>query len=161
MVFDKSMEESGEGAVIYLATTEIIEGEEKEIIRGLIKLKTFEYRFLRKIREKCKLIPQRENIMENEILNIIEKLVSFTIKETQNLLKESQNSKYYKNTSIFFEWILFAKKVFLYWYLDGYNYVDNFATFIDKMKKIFYKSDDFNITEDLIKEVRNDVLRNK
>ena len=53
IIFDKSLQESGEGNVVYFSCD--ING--KESIKGLGKLKTFEYRFLRKIREKCKGVP--------------------------------------------------------------------------------------------------------
>ena len=53
VIFDKSLQESGEGNVIYLSCE--IDG--KEYVKGLGKLKTFEYRFLRKVREKCKTVP--------------------------------------------------------------------------------------------------------
>ena len=53
VIFDKSLQESGEGNVVYFSCD--INGNES--VQGLGKLKTFEYRFLRKIREKCKLVP--------------------------------------------------------------------------------------------------------
>ena len=53
VIFDKSLQESGEGNVVYLSCE--IDGN--EYIKGLGKLKTFEYRFLRKVREKCKGVP--------------------------------------------------------------------------------------------------------
>jgi len=53
IIFDKSLQESGEGNVVYLSCE--IDGNES--IKGLGKLKTFEYRFLRKVREKCKSVP--------------------------------------------------------------------------------------------------------
>ena len=55
VIFDKSLQESGEGNVVYLSCD--IKGNES--IKGLAKLKTFEYRFLRKIREKCKIVPPK------------------------------------------------------------------------------------------------------
>ena len=61
VIFDKSLQESGEGNVVYFSCE--IDG--KESVKGLGKLKTFEYRFFRKIREKCKAIPampDRESI---------------------------------------------------------------------------------------------------
>ena len=50
VIFDKSLQESGEGNVVYLSCN--INGSES--VKGLAKLKTFEYRFYRKVREKCK-----------------------------------------------------------------------------------------------------------
>ena len=53
VIFDKSLQESGEGNVVYFSCE--IDGNES--IQNLGKLKTFEYRFFRKIREKCKGVP--------------------------------------------------------------------------------------------------------
>ena len=65
VIFDKSLQESGEGNVVYFSCE--IDG--KESVKGLGKLKTFEYRFLRKIREKCKIVPHQvdKGKIENEI----------------------------------------------------------------------------------------------
>ena len=48
VIFDKSLQESGEGNVVYFSS----EINSVENVQNLGKLKTFEYRFLRKIREK-------------------------------------------------------------------------------------------------------------
>ena len=180
IIFDKTMEESGEGSVIYLATSEIKEGNEKEIIHGLGKLKTFEYRFLRKIREKCKHLPQRKirmdssiqnekekKIIENKILSEnkknkqkIDTIIQLTINETEKLVSDIPKSIYYLNSPNLLEWINFAKNVFNYWYMDGYDYNDIFATFINKMKKLFYKSDKIpEINDNLINEVRKEIIK--
>ena len=183
IIFDKSMDEYGEGSVIYLATSEMIDDKEKEIIRGLGKLKTFEYRFLRKIREKCKHIPQRRNILdsnkelnekEKEILQNkirsenkrnkpkIDSIIESTINETEKLISDVEKSKYYLNSPDLLKWINFAKHVYNYWYMDSYDYNDMFASFIDKMKKLFYNSDKIpKIDENLINEVRKEVIKNK
>ena len=55
VIFDKSLQESGEGNVVYLSCD--INGNES--VKGLAKLKTFEYRYLRKVREKCKAVPPK------------------------------------------------------------------------------------------------------
>ena len=57
VIFDKSLQESGEGNVVYFSCE--INGIES--IQNLGKLKTFEYRFFRKIREKCKGVPAPPN----------------------------------------------------------------------------------------------------
>ena len=183
IIFDKSMDEYGEGSVIYLATSEMIDDKEKEIIRGLGKLKTFEYRFLRKIREKCKHIPQRRNILdsnkelnekEKEILQNkirsenkrnkpkIDSIVELTVKETEKLISDVEKSKYYLNSPDLLKWINFAKNVYNYWYMDSYDYNDMFASFIDKMKKVFYNSDKIpEIDENLINEIRKEIIKKK
>ena len=53
IIFDKSLQESGEGNVVYFSC----DINNVESIQNCGKLKTFEYRFLRKIREKCKVVP--------------------------------------------------------------------------------------------------------
>ena len=65
IIFDKTLQESGEGNVVYFSCD--INGNES--VQGLGKLKTFEYRFLRKIREKCKSVPAKvdRNAIEIEI----------------------------------------------------------------------------------------------
>ena len=183
IIFDKSMDEYGEGSVIYLATSEMIDDKEKEVIRGLGKLKTFEYRFLRKIREKCKHIPQRRNILdsnkelnekEKEILQNkirsenkrnkpkIDSIIESTINETEKLISDVEKSKYYLNSPDLLKWINFAQHVYNYWYMDSYDYNDMFASFIDKMKKLFYNSDKIpKIDENLINEVRKEIIKNK
>ena len=57
VIFDRSLQESGEGNVVYFSCE--INGIES--IQNLGKLKTFEYRFFRKIREKCKGVPAPPN----------------------------------------------------------------------------------------------------
>ena len=69
VIFDKSLQESGEGNVVYFTCD--INGNES--VKGLGKLKTFEYRFFRKIREKCKGVPPKVDRKE------IEKDISKTI----------------------------------------------------------------------------------
>ncbi len=62
IIFDKSLQESGEGNVVYFSCD--INGDES--VKGLGKLKTFEYRFLRKIREKCRSVPPEVSRAEIE-----------------------------------------------------------------------------------------------
>ena len=79
VIFDKSLQESGEGNVIYLSCD--IDG--KEYIKGLGKLKTFEYRFLRKVREKCKTVPSLVDRSK----------IEFEIKKKFNEVKKKKEKK--------------------------------------------------------------------
>ena len=79
VIFDKSLQESGEGNVIYLSCD--IDG--KENIKGLGKLKTFEYRFLRKVREKCKTVPPLVDRSK----------IEFEIKKKFNEIKKKKEKK--------------------------------------------------------------------
>ena len=63
VIFDKSLQESGEGNVVYLSC----DINKNESIKGLAKLKTFEYRFLRKVREKCKAVPPKVDRVKIEL----------------------------------------------------------------------------------------------
>ena len=73
-----------------------------------------------------------------------------------------EKSKYYLNSPDLLKWINFAKHVYNYWYMDSYDYNDMFASFIDKMKKLFYNSDKIpEIDENLINEVRKEIIKNK
>ena len=87
VIFDKSLQESGEGNVVYFAC----EINNIERIQNLGKLKTFEYRFLRKIREKCKAVPpmiDRAKIENEEMRKINKKNKK---KEKKNKKKEEKN----------------------------------------------------------------------
>ena len=86
VIFDRSLQESGEGNVVYFAC----EKDGVESIQNLGKLKTFEYRFLRKIREKCKAVPP--NIDRNKIE--IEEIRKFNQKRNK---KEKRKNKEEKN----------------------------------------------------------------
>ncbi len=79
VIFDKSLQESGEGNVIYLSCD--IDG--KEYIKGLGKLKTFEYRFLRKVREKCKTVPPLVDRSK----------IEFEVKKKFNEIKKKKEKK--------------------------------------------------------------------
>ena len=72
VIFDKSLQESGEGNVVYFSC----EMNGVESVQNLGKLKTFEYRFFRKIREKCKGVPPpviKEKIEIEEIKKLNQK----------------------------------------------------------------------------------------
>ena len=86
VIFDRSLQESDEGNVVYFAC----EKDGVESIQNLGKLKTFEYRFLRKIREKCKAVPP--NIDRNKIE--IEEIRKFNQKRNK---KEKRKNKEGKN----------------------------------------------------------------
>jgi len=86
VIFDKSLEESGEGNVVYFSCE--IDG--KESIQNLGKLKTFEYRFFRKIREKCKGVPppvDKTKIESEEIKKVNKK------KKKKEKNKKKKNKK--------------------------------------------------------------------
>ena len=87
VIFDKSLQESGEGNVIYLSCE--IDG--KEYVKGLGKLKTFEYRFLRKVREKCKTVPPP--VDRSKIESEIKKKFNELKKKKEKKKKDKDNEK--------------------------------------------------------------------
>ena len=89
VVFDKSLQESGEGNVVYFSC----ELNGIESVQNLGKLKTFEYRFFRKIREKCKGVPKsidREKI-RSEVMHKFNKKKKK--KEKKNKKKEEKTEE--------------------------------------------------------------------
>ena len=83
------MQESGEGNVVYFSCE--INGVES--VRNLGKLKTFEYRFFRKIREKCKGLPpppNKEKIEFEETKKLNQKKKK---KEKKNKKSEEKNEE--------------------------------------------------------------------
>ena len=90
IIFDKSLQESGEGNVVYFSCE--INGVES--VQNLGKLKTFEYRFLRKIREKCKAIyPLDKQKIENEVMIKYRQKMKKKEKKKKNEEKNKENEK--------------------------------------------------------------------
>ena len=89
IIFDKSLQESGEGNVVYFSSE--INGNER--VENLGKLKTFEYRFFRKIREKCKGIEplNRDKIESAE-------MVKFNQRKKKKERKKKDDEKNDENT---------------------------------------------------------------
>ena len=89
IIFDKSLQESGEGNVVYFSSE--INGNER--VENLGKLKTFEYRFFRKIREKCKGIEplKRDKIEAAE-------MVKFNQRKKKKERKKKDEEKNDENT---------------------------------------------------------------
>ena len=90
IIFDKSIKESGEGSVAYFCVRRKIGSGFVEEIKGIGKIKTFEYRFLRKIREKCK------KIKMEEVNDISQKPSNKNNKKNQNI---SQNNNIIYSTN--------------------------------------------------------------
>jgi hypothetical protein len=130
-VLHASVEKSGEGCVCYIS--EIVEDGEKVI--SLAKLKTFEYRFLRKIREKTKTNKKRKSLNINNILRNVEE-------ECIDILKEEGVKMDLK------EYLNFAKfiiRVILSVSDIENNIADVYAEFIKEVKRLYEKTGhDFN-----------------
>ena len=196
VVFDKSLQESGEGNVVYFSCDK--NGDES--IKGLAKLKTFDYRYLRKVREKLKTIPPKvdratiekevhkrfndikkkkekkkkgkkeEEDDKEEIIKINRKIdnelkdkneerntrISRIIKKVKNeshdLLKEVPKSKFNSDKILLKEYFDFGEYLINYWAIDGKNYFDVFASFIEIMKEKFKAKTEIN--DLLVNEIR-------
>ena len=196
VVFDKSLQESGEGNVVYFSCDK--NGDES--VKGLAKLKTFDYRYLRKVREKLKTIPPKvdraaiekevrkkfndikkkkekkkkgkkeEEDDKEEIIKINRKIdnelkdkneerntrISRIIKkvenESHNLLKEVPKSKFNSDKILLKEYFDFGEYLINYWAIDGKNYFDVFASFIEIMKEKFKAKTEIN--DLLVNEIR-------
>ena len=126
----KSIKESGEGNVIYIVE---YENDGNERIISVAKLKTFEYRFYRKIREKIKIILERyRKHPKNLSLGDLKKSLRKESEElAENFTKELNYEKYIKFSDFVFDYIIK--------YDNQKDYFDVFAEFIHILKFCFNK----------------------
>ena len=126
----KSIKESGEGSVVYFV--EKGENEEEKVI-SVAKLKTFEYRFYRKIREKIEVLLERyRKHPKNLSLGDLQKnLVKESEELAENFKKELNFEKYIKFSEFVFDYVIK--------YDNQKDYFDVFAEFIHIMKYCFNK----------------------
>ena len=139
----KTIKESGEGNVIYFVENDK-NGDEKII--SVAKLKTFEYRFYRKIREKIKIILERyrkhpKNLSLGDLKRILKK-------ESEELAENYQKELDFEN------YIKFSDFVFNYVikYDNQRDYFDVFAEFIHILKSFFNKIKEKEKGENVDKE---------
>ncbi len=124
----KKLENGGEGCVVYIA--EVNENGDENVLT-LGKLKTFEYRFYRKIREKCKQLRNKHPKSKTSLKN--------GLKEESREIIENLKDKIN-----FDEYINFGNFIIDYNEFDKRDYSNVFATFIDEMKIKYEKKEDFN-----------------
>jgi hypothetical protein len=127
IILNNSVEEEGEGSVIYFSKFE----NGKEEILQLAKLKTFEYRFYRKLREKIK------NLQKNSTSDSIKETIKVTLSKIKNecesILNEEGDKYDLENLINFADFVLnkiYAKGL-------GYNYEDKYANFISVLKDLY------------------------
>ena len=137
----KTLKESGEGNVIY-----IVENGENgvEKIISVAKLKTFEYRFYRKIREKIKILLERyrkhpKNLSLGD-LKVSLKKESEEIAE--NFQKELNFDKYIQFSDFVFDYVIK--------YDNQKDYFDVFAEFIHMLKFCFNRIEEKKEKEEKI-----------
>ena len=126
----KSIKESGEGNVLYFVEN-MDNGDEKII--SVAKLKTFEYRFYRKIREKIEVLLERYRKHPKNLS--LPDLIKNLRKESEELAENYEEELHLEN------YMKFAEFVFDYIikYDNQKNYFDVFAEFIHIMKYCFNK----------------------
>ena len=137
----KSIKESGEGNVIYIVEN----GENNtEKIISLAKLKTFEYRFFRKIREKIKILLERYRKHPKNLS--LGDLKATLRKESEELAENYQKEVNLENC------IKFSDFVFNYVinYDNQNNYFDVFAEFIHTLKFCFDQIEEKKVKEEKI-----------
>ena len=144
----KTIKQSGEGNVVYFI--EIGENGEEKVI-SIAKLKTFEYRFYRKIREKIEILLERyrkhpKNLSLDDLENTLKK-------ESEELAED------FKEELNFEKYINFSKFVFDYVvkYDNQKHYFDVFAEFIHIMKFCYNKYEEKKDTEE--KENIDDIYK--
>ena len=138
----KNMKETGEGLVVYFST---YDNNEENIIQ-LVKLKTFEYRILRKLREKIKKI-KKTNLNKKEILQKIKN-------ECDEILGEEVVNLEYTDLMKFSEFVL----DFVFKNSEKLNYSDNFAYFIYLLRELYEvkkKEENCDIKNEELKELEN------
>ena len=132
---NRNIKDGGEGSVIYFSKNYL----GKEQVIQLCKLKTFEYRFLRKLREKIKQLKKFPT-------NTKEKTINKIFFESEEILEEE------KENIDLNEYIKFAEYVIDFVLERGVdlNYSDNYAYFINLMKDIYeiIKKRDMNLPAD-------------
>lgn len=128
----KKVSEGGEGSVVYFTSLD----EDKETVLGLAKLKTFEYRFFRKVREKSKSI-HKKFLTANKAFEVLEK-------ESLQIIENLKSKVDFNN------YLALGKYMLTYAGLDSTNYSNVFADFIALMKDSFDKGikvEELNIDE--------------
>lgn len=133
----RTIENGGEGCVAYF-----VENDEDgtEHILNLAKLKTFDYRFYRKLREITKGIRDTKR----KYIFTVEKAMKKIEADSHELLEGNEDK-------VDFKWYMtFAKYFFEYCLKDQENYSDVFAEFVVEMRNNFkegIKNNDINIDE--------------
>ena len=124
----RDLEKGGEGCVIYISE---VDENGNENVLTLAKLKTFEYRFYRKLREKCKSLRNKKPKSKDSL--------------KKNMREESEEIiEHLKEKIKFDDYMKFADFVIDYNYFDDKDYSNVFAEFISEMKIMYEKKEEFN-----------------
>ena len=124
----RNLENGGEGCVVYISE---VDENGNENVLTLGKLKTFEYRFYRKIREKCKHLRYKNKKSTNYLKNSLRK-------ESEEIIE------HLKDKINFDDYMNFGDFIIDYNEFDNRDFSNVFANFIDEMKKMYEKKEEFN-----------------
>ncbi len=124
----RNLENGGEGCVVYIAE---VDENGNENVLTLGKLKTFEYRFYRKIREKCKQLRYKNKKSTNYLKNSLRK-------ESEEIIE------HLKDKINFDDYMNFGDFIIDYNEFDNRDFSNVFANFIEEMKKMYEKKEEFN-----------------
>ena len=124
----RNLENGGEGCVVYISE---VDENGNENVLTLGKLKTFEYRFYRKIREKCKHLRYKNKKSTNYLKNSLRK-------ESEEIIE------HLKDKINFDDYMNFGDFIIDYNEFDTRDFSNVFANFIDEMKKKYKKKEEFN-----------------
>ena len=124
----RNLENGGEGCVVYISE---VDENGNENVLTLGKLKTFEYRFYRKIREKCKQLRYKNKKSTNYLKNSLRK-------ESEEIIE------HLKDKINFDDYMNFGDFIIDYNEFDNRDFSNVFANFIDEMKKMYEKKEEFN-----------------
>ena len=124
----RNLENGGEGCVVYIAE---VDENGNENVLTLGKLKTFEYRFYRKIREKCKQLRYKNKKSTNYLKNSLRK-------ESEEIIE------HLKDKINFDDYMNFGDFIIDYNEFDNRDFSNVFANFIDEMKKMYETKEEFN-----------------
>lgn len=135
-ILNQDVENGGEGSVAYFTSLDLQTQQEQVISMG--KLKTFEYRFLRKLREKIRNLFSKKSktLSVKEILKKIDR-------ECKEILGEDGDESLDLS-----EWLKYAEFVlnFINLYNDPCNYTDLYASFTYEMKDLFRRHKEEGLT---------------
>jgi hypothetical protein len=133
----KDVEESGEGAVTYIT---VLDNQNNEEVVSLAKLKTFDYRFLRKLREKLKQYKGKQSIEF-----IMQKIES----ECKQILGEEGDDIDLTSYLKFADFVL--NKVKLSSSIKKDEFSNYYASFINEMKNL-YKNNGNKLNKIILKD---------
>jgi hypothetical protein len=136
-ILNQDVENGGEGSVAYFNSIDQDTKEEKVISMG--KLKTFEYRFLRKLREKIRNLFSKKSKNTLSVKEILKKIE----RESKEILGEDGDESLDLS-----EWLKYGEFVlnFIKQYNEPCSYTELYATFTYEMKELYRRNKEEGLT---------------